>query len=256
MRIGFIGTGHIAAPMARFLAREGHEIAVTRRNEAVSAALAEEVGADVRDPQEVIDTAEVVVLCLRPHHAADVLAPLAFHAGQKVVSVMAGVSTAELVRLCAPVEADDIVQTIPLGFLEHGDCPLAAFGDTALLADLFAPENPIVPVASEDALNAHFAICAMVPGLLDLMATGAGWLAQETGDPDSAAFYTTQLVSGFLSTIYEEHAGRLEAERDALATQGSLSLQMTTALREGRAHEILREALAAIGKRLKDDTND
>lgn len=254
MRIGFIGTGHIAAPMARFLARKGHEIIVTRRNEAISAALADEVGADVRDPQEVIDAAEVVMLCLRPHHAADVLAPLTFRPGQKIVSVMAGVSTAELAKVCAP--ADDIVQTIPLGFLEHGGCPLAAYGDTALLTELFAPENPVVPVASEDALNAHFAICAMVPGLLDLMATGADWLAGETGDADSAAFYTTQLVSGFLATIFEEHAGRLEAERDALATEGTLSLQMTTALRDGRAHEVLQGALAAIGKRLKDESND
>ena len=31
-RIGFIGTGHIAAPMARFLSAKGHDIAVTERN--------------------------------------------------------------------------------------------------------------------------------------------------------------------------------------------------------------------------------
>lgn len=254
MRIGFIGTGHIAAPMARHLARKGHEIAVTRRNEAISAALADEVDARVGEAQEVIDTAEVVILCLRPQHAADVLEPLAFHPDQKIVSVMAGVSAAELARLCAPAES--FVQTIPLGFLEHGGCPLAAYGDTALLSALFAPENPVVPVASEGALNAHFAICALVPGLLDLMATGAAWLGAETGDDDSAAYYTTQLMSGFLGSIFEESAGHLEAERDALATEGTLSLQMTTALRDGGAHDVLRTALAAIGQRLKDQSND
>ena len=72
-RIGFIGTGHIAAPMVRHLARKGHQIAVTRRNEAVSSALATEFGVMVDDPQAVIDTSDIVFLCLRPHVAAEAL---------------------------------------------------------------------------------------------------------------------------------------------------------------------------------------
>ncbi len=247
-RLGFIGTGHIAAPMVRHLAAKGHEIAVSRRNAAVSAALKAKLGVTVAEPQEVLDESDIVFLCLRPQHAGDVLAPLAFRAGQQIVSVMAAVPRAELQRLCAP--AADIVQTIPLGFLERGGCPLAAFGNTDFLDRLFAPENPVVPVASEAALNAHFAICAMVPGLLDLMATGAGWLAGETGDAEAAEFYTTQLTAGFLAAMDRDGAGRLAAERDALATEGTLSLQMTDALLSGGAHEALRDALASIGRRL------
>lgn len=154
-----------------------------------------------------------------------------------------------LAALCAP--ASDFVQTIPLGFLETGGCPMAAFGNDRLLADLFEPENPVVKVADEAALNAHFAICAMVPGILDLMATGAEWLGDATGDADGAEFYTTQLMAGFLASMEKGAAGRLAQERDALATEGTLSLQMTDALKDGGAHEALRSALGAIGKRLE-----
>ena len=248
-RVGFIGTGHIAAPMVRHLAAKGHEIAVTERNRAVSAALAAELGVGVGSPQEVLDRSEIVVLCLRPDVAETVLDPLTFRADHQLVSVMAGVPAARLDALCAP--AADRVQTIPLGYLEQGGCPLAAFGNDTLLARLFAPENPVVKVESEAALNAHFAICAMVPGLLDLMQTGADWLAGQTGDADAAAFYSTQLVAGFLAAMEKDRAGRLAAERDALATAGTLSLQMTTALREGGAHDSLNAALAAIGQRLE-----
>ncbi|WP_425051664.1 NAD(P)-binding domain-containing protein [Psychromarinibacter sp. S121] len=248
-KLGFIGTGHIAAPMVRFLAERGHEIAVTRRGEAVSAALKAELGVTVAEPQAVVDASDIVFLCVRPQHAAEALEPLTFRADQRIVSVMAGVSRAELGRLCAP--AADMVQTIPLGYLEQGGCPLAAFGNDDLLADLFAPENPVVKVASEAALNAHFAICAFVPGVLDLAASASGWLADHTGDADGAEFYTTQLLSGFLSAMSKGSAGRLAEERDALATAGSLSLQMTEALRDGGAHDTLRDALAAIGKRLE-----
>ena len=246
-RIGFIGTGHIAAPMVRHLAAKGHNIAVTRRNEAVSAMLARDCGVMVAEPQAVLDASDIVFLCLRPHHAEAGLAHLRFREGQQIVSVMAGVPVDTLTRLCAP--ATDFVQTIPLGFLEQGGCPLAAHGNDVLLADLFAPENPVVKVPDEAALNAHFAICAMVPGILDLMATASGWLGQRSG-ADGAEFYTTQLMAGFLAAMEKGRAGRLAQERDALATEGTLSLQMTETLRDGGAHAALTRALDAIEKRL------
>ncbi len=247
-RVGFIGTGHIAAPMARHLAAKGHAITVTRRNEAVSAALARDCGASVAEPQAVLDASDIVFLCLRPQHAEAALAPLSFRADQQIVSVMAGVPAGVLGRLCAP--ARDFVQTIPLGFLERGGCPLAACGNDRLLATLFEPENPVVKVPDEAALNAHFAICAMVPGLLDLMATASGWLGARS-QPGPAEFYTTQLTSGFLHAMAKGQSGRLAEERDALATEGTLSLEMVEALRRGHAHEVLAAALDAIGKRLE-----
>ncbi|SDW70848.1 pyrroline-5-carboxylate reductase [Ruegeria halocynthiae] len=248
-RIGLIGTGHIAAPIARLIASKGHEVYVTERNAQVSSALQDELGVSIGTSQEVIDASEIIFLCLRPQIAADVLTPLAFRADQQIVSVMAAVSEAQLSTLCAP--ASDFVQTIPLGFLQTGGCPLAAFGNARLLAELFEPENPVVKVADEAALSAHFAICAMVPGLLDLMATGAEWLADRTGDKDGAEFYVAQLMSGFLATIEKNKTGQLAKERDALATEGTLSLQMTDTLQSEGAHDALRTALTAIGKRLE-----
>lgn len=248
-RLGFIGTGHIAAPIVRFLAARGHEIAVTRRNSEISAALHAELGVAVEDDsQAVLDGSDIVLVCLRPQHATEVLGGLTFRDDHQIVSVMAGVPRAALETLCAP--ATDFVQTIPLGFLQRGGCPLPAHGDAALLAGLFEPENPVIPVASEAALNAHFAICAMVPGLLDLMATGAGWLSRETGDPAGAERYTSQLVAGFLVAM-AHGPGRLAAERDALATAGTLSRQMTDTLRTEGAHDALTTALAAINDRLQ-----
>lgn len=247
-RIGFIGTGAIAAPMVRHLAAKGHAISVTRRNADMSAALARDCGVTVAEPQAVVDASDIVLLCLRPQHAEAALDALAFRPGQQIVSVMAGVSRDALARLCAP--AADFVQTIPLGFLEVGGCPLAAYGNDALLAALFAPENPVVKVPDEAALNAHFAICAMVPGVLDLMATASRWLGARSGG-DAAEFYTTQLMSGFLHAMQKGGDGRLGAERDALATEGTLSLQMTEALRQGGAHDALLGALDAIEKRLE-----
>lgn len=246
-RIGFLGTGHIAAPMVRFLARTGHDITVSERNAETAAALKAAHGVAIAPNQEVLDQSEVVFLCLRPAVAPEVLEGLRFRPDHRIISVMAGVSLADLKGLCAP--AEDFTVTIPLGYLERGGCPLPAYPDVDLLDRLFAPENTVFQVPDERALNMHFAICAMVPGLLDLMETGAEWLGAETGDTQCAAYYTTQVLSGFLATMGRA-PGMLAQERDALATPGSISLQMTQALHEGGAHEALADALDGIRARL------
>ena len=246
--IGFVGTGHIAAPMVRFLSARGHQITVSERNAQTASELAALHGVSIASNQEVIDRSEIVFLCMRPYLAAEVFAPLKFRPSQKIVSVMAGVSLEQLQTLCAP--ATDITMTIPLGYLEQGGCPLPACPKADVLAALFEPENPVLEVPEEAALNMHFAVCAFVPGVLDLMETTAQWLGNETGDHDQAASYTRQLLSGFLATLPEGGAEVLSAERDALATEGTLSLQMTDGLRAAGTHDALQQTLSAIGARL------
>ena len=66
-RVGFLGTGHIAAPMARALARAGHEVTVSRRSDSVSADLAASgLGINVAENAGVLEASEIVFLCLRP----------------------------------------------------------------------------------------------------------------------------------------------------------------------------------------------
>ncbi|MEM8538134.1 MAG: NAD(P)-binding domain-containing protein, partial [Pseudomonadota bacterium] len=222
-RIGFIGTGHIAAPMVRFLQKKGHQITVSERNAETARSLNASHGVDVADNQSVLEASEIVFLCVRPHVAEEVLAPLVFRADHKVVSVMAGVPLNRLRKLCAP--AHDITMTIPLGYLENGGCPLAACPSADTLATLFEPENAVLGVEQEAAFNQHFAVCAFVPAVLDLMATASDWLGNQTGDPHQAAVYTRQLINGFLASMPEGGTEVLTSERDALATEGTLSLQ-------------------------------
>ena len=68
-RIGFIGTGHIAAPMVRFLAERGHEITVSERNAETAQALRACHGVSIATNQDVLDRSDIVFLCVRPHVA-------------------------------------------------------------------------------------------------------------------------------------------------------------------------------------------
>ncbi len=246
-RIGFIGTGHISVPMARALVRDGHEVWTSERNAVLSAELSASHGVRVASNQQVVDAVEIVFLCLRPNVAHEVIDALSFRTEHHIVSVIAGLTEADLRRLCAP--ATGLTMTIPIGFMEKGGCPLPAYPDASVLGPLFGDRNPVIPVSSEHAMLAHFGVTAMLPGLLALMDTGAKWLAERTGDHDGAERYTAQLIQGFLTDMTVEE-GALERAYSALATDGTLSLQMVDALRDAGAMDTLRQTMDAIAKRV------
>ena len=246
--VGFIGTGHIAAPMARHLATKGHDICVSRRNADIAAKLAAAIGARIMDNQQVLDTCDIVVICLRPHIADEVLKTLRFRPDHRIISVMAGVPLERLRALCAPATEFEI--TFPVGCIEQGGCPLPAYPDTRILSELFGPQNPVFAVSSQDALDAYLSGCAFLPGLLDMLATASGQLAEKTGDVAGAEFYLTQLAAGYLSAL-PRGAGQLACARDGLATPGTYSLAMTRSLHAENVHTGIATALNTFESRME-----
>lgn len=252
-RVGFLGTGHIAAPMARALARAGHEVTVSRRSEAVSADLAASgLGINVAENAGVVADSEIVFLCLRPAVWADVVRDLTFRADQRIVSVMAGVPMAEIAAACAPVS--DISVTIPYGFIEHDGCPLPVAGDPAAVQTLFGADNPVLPQADEAALNHHFAASTMVAAALGLLEQGAEWLAGKTGAPEAAEVYVGNLVTGVLNGLSRDRAGELHDEKMALASPNTLNLQMVEGLAAQRAFDGLPGLLDTISDSMDGKT--
>ncbi|MFZ5964393.1 NAD(P)-binding domain-containing protein [Thalassococcus sp. BH17M4-6] len=243
--IGFIGTGHIAAPMARALARAGHSVTVSERNADVADAL---VGAGLgiakAANQQVVDASDTVFLCLRPAVWNSVVTPLSFRSQQQIVSVMAGVALDDIAATCAPVTR--ISATIPYGYIENGGCPLPVGGEPSAVQALFGDRNPVLPQRSEAALNVHFAASTMTSAALGQLIAATEWLADQTGDADAAEVYVANLVSGFLASLPKDAAGGLARERAALATPDTLNLQMVEGLRDAGAFDSLGPVLSAI----------
>ena len=249
-RVGILGTGHIAAPIARALATRSHSVTVSRRNESVSTRLAREYDSiRIADNQEVLDRSEVVILSLRAQVAREVLPHLAFRSDHALISVMAGVTLAELGKLCAP--AIHICLTIPLSFIEAGACPLPVFPASAQLEALFGLENPVITVSSEAALAQHFAAATMVPVTLALLEEAAEWLGERTGDRGGAEIYIATLLAGALAELPKDGRGRFTEALHGLATEGGLSAQILNHLRDTGMLAALEEGLDGLGHRLE-----
>jgi len=250
-RVGIIGTGHVGGPMAVYCAKQGRSVTVSERSQGHSQKLAAAYeNISIADNQGVIDASEIVILALRPHIWKEVVAPLDFREGQQVISVMAGVSMAEMAEVCAPVT--DFSATIPLSFIQDGGCPLPVYPSAEPLQSLFGADNPVLPVASEHALNQHFAASTLLSAVLGVMETGADWLGDVTGDRVSAEIYVASLLAGYLADISKDGQGRLAEAKWGLATEGTLNLQMVDGLKQGGVETVLHETLAGLGKRMEN----
>lgn len=244
-RIGFIGTGEMAAPMVRFLARKGYPVTVSERSKAISSALAAEFeGVTVADNQGVVDASEIVFLALRPQHWKDGVAGLKFREDQQIVSVMAGVPLAQIATVCAPVA--DISVTMPIAALEQGGCPLPTYPKGSPMEVLFAPENPVLAQPSEAAILSHFAASTMASATFDMLDSASRWLAGQTGDADMAQTYVTALIAAIMRDVPLREAAALAAARDALATPNTLNLQMVEALGRADLETTIHSALSQI----------
>ncbi|WP_439142812.1 NAD(P)-binding domain-containing protein [Planktotalea sp.] len=251
-RIGFIGTGHIAAPMVRFLALKGHEVFVSERGADVATELAASVGVTVLPNQSVVDRSDIVFLCLRPAVWQEIATPLTFRIEQQVISVMADVSVASLLDVIAP--ATDISVTIPIGFLERGGCPLPAFPKAEPLASLFSPENPVIELSDESQIADHFAASALLSGALTIMKDGADWLGQQTGNSAGADTYVASLVAGFMRDVPKDGQGRILEARSALASPDTLNRAVVDAMEHADTRTTIRTVLQSLSDKMRGVT--
>ncbi len=248
MRVGFIGTGEITAAMVRGLAGRGHQIMVSERNAQVAAQLAAEVeGVSVAANVDVVAGSDLVFLCLMADVARQILPDLPFRAEQAVISVMVDVSHDALQKLCAP--ATDIAMTIPLSAISTSGSMLPVYPASVALTALFGDSDRVFEVASEAALNAHFAGSALSAPLIALMQTGAQWLGNQTGDQKAAEDYVAGVFAGFLRQMATSGAD-FDVLLKGLATEGGLNASLKAHVQNAGAHDALLSGLEALKPRL------
>lgn len=236
MRIGVIGTGTIASAVVRGIAGQGHQITVSERSARHAQALAEAFDTvTVAANQDVIDQSDVVLLGLMVEAAPDVLAPLAFRPDQRVVSMMAGASLAQIAVMVAPAQAAAIM--VPFPGIGSGGSPVIAQGDVGLVQELVTSANTVYPVATDDELAAYLCAQAVLSPVARLAEDAAAWLGAKVSDPDAGEAFLRHLLS---SSLVNSAAGALV---EALNTPGGYNQRLRVALEEGGMRETLRAGL-------------
>lgn len=197
MRIGVIGTGTIASAVVEGIAGDGHVITLSRRSAARSAALAARYDCvEAAENQTVVDRSDVVLLGLMAEHAESVLSAIRFREGQRVISLMAGVTREAVAALIAPARAEAIM--IPFPGIAQGGSPVLVRGGGALVREIVGLRNTVYDVQSDAEMDVYMAAQAVLSPAVKMVDTAAQWMAEAGADPAVAEDFLRHLVGSSL----------------------------------------------------------
>jgi pyrroline-5-carboxylate reductase len=252
---GVLGVGSIAAAIVTGLCdgvADPPDVVLSPRNADRAADLAARLPS-VRmatDNQEVVDDSDVVIVCLLPVHATEVLSGLRFRPDQAVVSAIAGLHLARLAELVAP--ATDLARSIPLpAVATRGSVtPVHPASDAA--AGVFDRLGGTMEIADEIAYESVAAASATVAAYFRYLGTIAAWLSGH-GIPTAEAQRYVAATFAALSTELDSPEVDFVALTRAHMTPGGLNEQFARDLGAAGTYDAVRVGLDAVLRRISPE---
>jgi pyrroline-5-carboxylate reductase len=254
--LGIVGVGAIAEAIVTGLC-EGEGIESSIRLSPRSAERAKRLAAryptvQVADSnQGAVESADTVLLCLRPQDAPAALPELVFDARQAVISVMAGISIDALRPLVEPAEV--IVRAIPLPAVARRSALTAIHPPHDLARSLFDPLGGVIAVDDECALETLSASTATIAAHLAYLDTISRWLVDQGIPEADATRYVAAVFRSVSETLPDSEQTDFAALADEYATAGGLNEQFLAALRRAGVFEDVDRALDDVARRLEGE---
>ena len=249
---GVLGVGSIATAIVTGLCDgvdEPPEIVLSPRNAERAAELATRLPS-VRvaiDNQQVVDHSDVVVVCLRPTHAEEVLAGPQFRANHAVVSAIAGFPVAQLAGLVAP--ATDIARSIPVPAVATRGSVTPVYPATQAAAGLYDRLGGSMEIANELAYESLAAASATVAAYFRYLGTIADWLSGR-GIPTAAARRYVANTFAALSGELDSPGADFATLAQAHTTPGGLNEQFARDLDAAGTYDAVQAGLDALLARI------
>lgn len=246
VRLGFVGTGTIAAAMVEGL---GGGAVLSPRGEVVAADLARRFpGVTVAaDNQAVVDQCDVVVLSVRPQVAKDVVCNLRFRPDQKVLSLVAATQI-ETIRDWIGLDLP-VIRAIPLPFVASRRGVTPIFPPDAEIAALFDRLGQAIECRTIEEFDLLAVGSALMGSYFGILETAQEWLVgQGLPEPASRAYLAGLFAN--LGAVAENGAPFADL-RQEYSTIGGLNEQVFRVFGEAGGAQALRTALDQVLARVR-----
>jgi pyrroline-5-carboxylate reductase len=253
MRLGFIGTGNIAAAMIIGLSTRDAPppaIVVSPRNAAKAAALAARF-ANIHvapDNQAALDACDLVVLAVRPQIAHEVLSALRFRADHAILSLIAILPRAQLAPLVAP--ARRIVRAVPVPSVARRIGPIAMTPRDGEMEALLSGIGTPVATDDEHRFETLWTLTALIAPYYKLVDRAALWASAQGLPAEDARRYAATLFHALSLPLAEPGADPAELAQEA-QTVGGLNEQVVRELEQADVYGIVAQRLHRILARLE-----
>ncbi len=250
--LGFIGVGELARYTVEGLRRGGHAgpIVLSPRNREHAAWLAANRNCRVAaSNQAVADASDIVVLATRPAQCLEALSGLELHADQVLLSVVAGVTVAELrAALTAGV---DVVRAMPVSSAAVGASPTLVYPRHDAIGALFDRCGTTIAVDDERHFDQGTILACVYSWYFALFET----LIEATGGQNLPRPVAAELVLGMARGAAELALARPEEAPGEIAAQittaGTYSRLGLDRLEQERAFDAWRDACELLRERLE-----
>jgi pyrroline-5-carboxylate reductase len=234
MIVGFVGSGSMAAALARGWAGEFELMLFSDSGSGRAAELAKEVGGEAASNVEIAERADLVVVAVKPA-ALDGVGP-DLSAARKVVSVLAAVPVA---RLREAFPGAEVLRVMPNVGVEVRKGVLCVAGEAAdEVRHKLKALGHVVEIADED-FDAATAVMGCAPAYLALAVEAIAEAGAEDGlDPELARELVVETTAGTAELMRVRHPTEV---REAVASPGG----STEAGLEALDREGARAAFAA-----------
>ena len=252
--LGFLGTGKITTALVRGICSSAAvppPTTVSPRNRNAARHLADAFPnvSVAADNQAVVDASEILFLAVRPQEAVEILRPLHFPEGLRVVSLIPTLVASSVADVVAP--ARSIVRACPLPSCAERRGPILAWGDDRSSLDLLAKLGTLVHVKSEAELHRLWVVSGIISPLYDILDSVAAWNVAGGVPPSTAEEY----VAAMTQCICELRLGQPEASFSELAreaqTPGGLNEQAARTLRKAGVPEAFSSVLETLLQRFE-----
>ena len=226
-------------------------VMVSMRSADISARLAAEFPQVVvsNDNQAIVDGCDTVVLAIRPQIASDVIRPLRFRDGQRVISVVAATGRQALLDWTgADVE---LTQAIPLPFVARRKGVTAVYPPDEATAAIFNVLGNSVECETKAEYDLLAAASALMATYFGIMHRTTEWLADNGLPEEKGRAYLTPLFAGLAETaaLAEKDMKFIDMSR-GFATEGGLNEQVFQDFDGEGGTDALRQALDNVLKRI------
>ncbi|MEU6249502.1 NAD(P)-binding domain-containing protein [Glycomyces sp. NPDC047010] len=252
-RIGIVGVGEIGRAIAEGLCAPGGEpvrVLLSPRGANAAKALADrfEQAEVCADNQAVVDGADTVVLAVRVPDRREALAGLRFRDSQTVVSVMAGVSLAELRRELGT--GADLVRAIPLPAVRERASITVTHPAHPVADALFDRLGGVQPTADEAEFGVYSALTGTLSTHYAYLAALTGWAAAQGVPAADAERYVRGLFRNLGRSLADPDRSldRLAADHE---TPGGSNERIRTAWFDAANSAALTAALTDLLDRLR-----
>lgn len=259
LAVGVLGLGNMGGAIAAGLLRAGHPSDKLFGFDLNAAAVDAFGGTAVDSVASLLDSADVLVVAVKPYHLESVLGA-AFDDGRvdTVISVAAGVSLATL-RSYVGHGADAVVRAMPNTAAEVGRSTTALVAEAGCnprhidaATAIFSAVGTATWLANEELMHPATAVVGSAPAFIYVLAEALADAAVLDGIPRGDARRMVGSMIAGAGALLEAHDGSPAELKDRVASPNGTTIRGLRALEVGGFRAALLDAVAATTDRSKE----